>query len=151
MTVAECSRVIPASPEAVFDFLHDYERRVAWDPFLRRADLLEGAERAGPGVKTLCVARWQSGGMGMVTEYVSFDRPRVAAVRMTRGPWFLARFAASIRQIAVAPGRTRVIYKFSFVPRPRWARPILIPVFRWIFVRETEARLRALARQFESR
>ena len=42
---------IRASLEAVFDLIHDYTRRLEWDPFLKEACLLEGAEAAGLGNK----------------------------------------------------------------------------------------------------
>ena len=34
---------IHAPPEVVFDLLHDYSRRLDWDPFLREARLLNEA------------------------------------------------------------------------------------------------------------
>lgn len=141
---------ITASPEEVFDLVHDYERRLAWDPFLRRADVLDGAAEVGVGVKTLCVARRRSGGLGMENRYVSFQRPRVAAVEMTRGPWFLEKFAASILQQPMGHGSTRVTYKASFRARPRWAAPLLEPLFRLVFRYETRRRLEHLKRFLES-
>src|SRR5262245_45048543 len=114
---------IAASPERVFDLLHDYQRRLAGDPFLRRAEGLCAAA-AGLHVRTLCVAKWSSGGMGMETEYVSFDRPHVAAVRMTRGPWIFRSFAASIRQDSNPDGSTRVTYRFNFQPRSALFAPL---------------------------
>jgi hypothetical protein len=103
------------------------------------------AAAAGLHVRTLCVAKWSSGGLGMETEYVSYDRPHVAAVRMTRGPWFFESFAASIRQDANADGTTRVTYRFNFRPRPHFLDPML----RAIFARETKSRLWALKRFIE--
>jgi hypothetical protein len=44
----------------------------------------------------------------METVYVSFERPRVAAVEMTAGPALLNAFTASIQQTEVEPGDTRV-------------------------------------------
>jgi hypothetical protein len=80
----------------------------------------------------------------METEYVSFERPSVAAVRMTRGPWFFETFAASIRQRTRADGATRVTYRYNFRVRPRWLAPVLEPVLRAMFMRETRKRLAAL-------
>src|SRR5215510_6580060 len=103
---------IAGEPDKVFDLIHDYSRRLEWDPFLREARLLDGASSADVEVKSICTARWASGGMAMETVYVSFDRPSVAAVKMTRGPSLLDEFAASLRQEAVGTGRTRVTYRF---------------------------------------
>jgi hypothetical protein len=143
MRSEETSVDVLASPERIFDLLHDYARRLEWDPFLRRAIVIDG-DAAGLHVRTLCVAKWSSGGLGMETEYVSFTRPNVAAVRMTSGPWFFGSFAASIRQQARSEGLTRVTYRYNFEVRPRWLSPVLEPVLRSIFMRETRQRLTAL-------
>jgi len=72
---------IEAEPGALFALTQDYARRRAWDPFLRSAALVGGARAPGVGVRAWCVART---GVGMETEYLAYDPPRVAAVRMTR-------------------------------------------------------------------
>jgi hypothetical protein len=149
MRAREESIEISAEPHTVFDLIHDYSRRLEWDPFLREARLLEGANAAAVGVKSVCTARWASGGMAMETVYVSFDRPGVAAVKMTRGTGPLAEFAASLRQEAVGPGRTRVTYRFKLAARPRWLRFLLDPFLDAIFAREVRSRLSALKRFLE--
>jgi len=148
--VVEESVVIAASPEEVFDLLHDYDLRLQWDPFLRQARLENGAMEAGLGVSTYCAARLRSGGLGMHTTYVSFHRPGVAAVKMTAGPWFLREFAASIVQKEISPRQTRVGYKFSFSTRPRWAAPVVEALFRILFRYETKKRLKRLKAYLES-
>jgi hypothetical protein len=74
---------IAASPDELFALTQDYARRLEWDPFLKSAELVGGAAAAGVGVRAYCVAR---SGLGMETEYVSFNPPRACAVKMTRGP-----------------------------------------------------------------
>jgi polyketide cyclase/dehydrase/lipid transport protein len=135
MQSLEAAIDIHASPAAVFDLIHDYPRRLDWDPFLKEARLLGGAESAG--------------GFAMESIYVSFERPRVAAVRMTKGPALLETFAASLRQDEVNPGVTRVTYRFNFSTRPRWLRPILEPIAASLFLREVRQRLAALQRYLE--
>ena len=149
MRSLDASVEIRAEPAAVFDLIHDYGRRLEWDPFLREARLLGDAPRAALGVRALCVARLTSGGLGMETVYVSFERPHVAAVRMTRGPFILGSFAATLRQAAVAPGLTRVTYRFNASSRPSWLRPVLDPLVGAFFLREVRRRLRALKRFLE--
>lgn len=149
MRSLDASVEIRAEPAAVFDLIHDYDRRLEWDPFLRQARLLGGASRAALGVRSLCVARFSNGGLGMETVYVSFDRPRLAAVRMVKGPPILRSFAASLRQDPVGPGLTRVTYRFNVSTRPSWLQPVLDPVVNAFFLRETRQRLRALKRFFE--
>jgi hypothetical protein len=135
---------INASSEAIFDLIHDYDRRLEWDPFLREARLLEGAGIAGVGATSRCVARWPAGGMAMETVYVSFNRPTVAAVKMTRGPWFLRSFAASLRQEPCTSHRTRVTYRYRFESRFRFFSWLIDPLVGKVFHRETTRRLSAL-------
>jgi polyketide cyclase/dehydrase/lipid transport protein len=148
---AEASIDIQASPEEVFDLIHDYGRRLEWDTFLREACVLDGAGRAGLGVKTRCTARSGFGGLAMETVYVSFDRPRVAAVKMTGGPGILMRFAASIRQAEIGCGVTRVTYRFNLSTKPGWLRSILDRLATALFLRETRHRLRALKHYMEAK
>ncbi len=135
---------IRAASAAVFDLLHDYSRRLEWDPFLREACLLNGATSAGIGVSSRCVARRIVGGLAMETRYLTFAPPRVAAVNMVRGPWLFRTFAASICQHPTAADRTQVTYRYHFQLRPRWLTWLLNPLVHWIFHRETRRRLAAL-------
>ncbi len=138
----EDSILIQASPEVLFALTQDYGRRLSWDSFLKAADLVGGAPEAGLGVRALCVAR---SGLAMETEYVSFDAPRVAAVKMTRGPWFIDSFAGSWRFIAEAPDHTRVSFKYHVRGRPAAISGLLTRVF----ARDTRKRLEALKRAVE--
>ena len=151
MKSIECAIEIAAPVEVVFDCIHDYERRLDWDPFLCEARLLGGATAAGVGVATACRARRAAGGGTMETVYVTYRRPDVAAVRMTRGPFYLGEFAASIRQVETAEHTTRVMYKFHLASRPAWMRPVLDPILSFVFRRETERRLVSLREHIERR
>ena len=140
---------ICTSREASFDLIHDYSRRLDWDPFLREARLLQDARHAGPGVTARCVARRLAGGLAMDTVYISFNRPQVAAVQMIRGPSIFHSFAATIRHDALDENNTRITYVFNFKTKPRWLSIILEPVVRRIFYRETQRRLLALKQYME--
>jgi hypothetical protein len=137
----EDSIVIRQLPEALFALTQDYGRRLEWDPFLRSAALVGGAAQAGPGVRAYCVAH---NGLGMETEYVSFNPPAAAAVKMTRGPWFIGGFAGSWRFLPEADGRTRVVFRYSVRARPAWLQPLLNPVLVRVFGREVRRRLEGL-------
>ena len=142
---------IEATPEDVFDLVHDYSRRLEWDPFLREARLLHAAKLADVGVTSRCVSRWAVGGLSMETVYVTFARPAVAAVTMTRGPFFLRSFAASIRQNRVDDKTIRVTYRYNFKSRPRCLALLIEPIVQWVFQRETRRRLAALKYYLEGR
>ena len=144
----EESILIAASPEALFALTQDYTRRLEWDPFLKSAELVGGATQPGVGVRAWCVAR---SGLGMETEYVSFQPPRVTAVKMTRGPRIIERFAGSWRFEEVAPGQTRVSFRYVLRARPRWLAWLLTPLLARVFARDTRKRLAALKEAVEQR
>jgi hypothetical protein len=137
----EDSVLIDAPAADLFALTQDYTRRLEWDCFLRAARLVGGAREAGLGVRADCTA-WN--GLSMETEYVSFNPPSTAAVKMTRGPWFLDSFAGSWRFHEETPGRTRVFFKYAVRGRPRWLAFLLDPLLGWVFRRETRKRLAAL-------
>jgi Polyketide cyclase / dehydrase and lipid transport len=153
-TAVECSVDIDASCEEVFDVVHDYGIRLRWDTLLSKARIVDGSAAAGLGVTTLCVGRGTVAGFGMETVYISFNRPRLAAVKMTHGPWFVEDFAASIRHVPISSGpkqRSRVTYKFRIRSRPGWLRAVIEPVLRRVFQGETRKRLASLKLFIETR
>ena len=137
----EESVVIKSDPGTLFRLSQDYDRRLEWDPFLRSACLLGEARRAEVGVRALCVAK---SGWAMETEYVSFSPPRTTAVKMTRGPWFLGRFAGSWHFDQVEPGHTRVSFRYNLQARPKWLAWLLEPILARAFARDTRQRLQGL-------
>jgi len=150
MAIFERTVEIRAAPGAVFKLTHDYSRRLEWDTRLKEARLLDGAEAAGPGVKSLCVGRTALLGLSLETVYITFDPPWMSAVEMTRGPALFGSFAASIRHEVIRPGVTRVIYRGHVETRPRWLRWLLEPLVNRRFGRETKRRLTALKRALET-
>jgi ribosome-associated toxin RatA of RatAB toxin-antitoxin module len=140
---------ISATPEAVFDLIHDYKRRLEWDPFLKEASLLD-QDSACLGATCRCVSKNHFGGMAMDAVHVSFDPPNVAAVKIVRGPRILESFAATLRQERVADNQTRLTYKYNFETRPRFLRPILNLACSLFFASEVRNRLKALKRYLES-
>ena len=145
----EESILIEASPESVFDLIHDYSRRLEWDPFLKEATLLD-RDSAALGATCRCVSKNSFGGMAMVAIYVSFDRPHVAAVKMIRGPRILESFAATLRQDRLG-NQTLVTYRYHFETRPRFLRPILNLGCSIFFASEVRNRLKRLKNYLESR
>ena len=138
--------VISASQAEVFALTQDYSRRLSWDPFLRRAELLGGAVAPDIGVRAWCEAR---SGWGMETEYVSFMPPRLAAVKMTRGPWILESFGGAWEFSSVGEKSTTVIFRYQFRTRPRWLAWVIEPLARRWFSWETRKRVLALQAAIE--
>jgi len=136
---------MPCPAADVFALLHDYHRRLEWDTLLRRAET-EGDVPAGKGVRSTCTARAGLGGLAFTTQYMSFDPPRVAAVKLLDPPWPFASWGASIRHTDHPDGRgSECTYTMTFTCRPGWAASVLEPVAASAFRLETAKRLRALA------
>ena len=103
--------MIDEKSEKVFDFTQDYNKRLSWDTFLKRADLIEGSAIVDKGVKAYCVAK---NGLGMVTEYVTYNRPKVTAIKMTKGPFMFKSFLGSWTFKETLIDKTEVIFLYSF-------------------------------------
>ncbi len=102
---------IAAGQSFVFDYTQDYTQRLSWDTFLIKADLVDNAMVADLGVKAYCVAK---NGIGMETEYVSFNRPKVVAIKMTKGPYMFKAFLGSWTFKKITDKETEVIFLYSF-------------------------------------
>ena len=103
--------LIDRDPEFVFDYTQDYNKRLSWDTFLKKAELINGAENAGVGIRAWCVAH---NGLGMETEYVTFNRPKTTAIKMTRGPYLFKSFLGSWVFKESNAHQTEVTFLYSF-------------------------------------
>lgn len=103
--------IINCEPSYAFDYTQDYSKRLAWDTFLKKADIIDGAKKADIGVKTYCVAK---NGIGMETEYVTFNRPKVTAVKMTDKSYLFKSFLGSWTFKEVENKITEVTFLYSF-------------------------------------
>lgn len=102
---------INCTPEVAFDFTQDYDQRLSWDTFLKKADLIEGATKPGRGVKAYCVAK---NGLGMETKYITFNRPKATAIEMTKGPFMFKTFLGSWTFKEIQSNLTEVTFLYSF-------------------------------------
>jgi len=146
---AEIKEVIPASAEVVFALVHDYQRRLEWDTLLSEAYLEPEFSKAACGAISVCRGKFILGGFALRTEYVSFEKGKVAAVKMLNQPPFFETFAASIRHFEIDEKSSQIIYKVNFTAKPHWLRPILHPLMCRIFAWETRKRLKALKDFFQ--
>lgn len=151
MATAEIREIIDAPAEAVFELLHDYPRRLEWDTLLQEAYLEPEFSEAARGAISVCRGKRVLGGIALRTVYVSFEKGRVAAVKMLNRPPFFDSFAASIRHLPIDKHSSEIIYKFNFNAKPGFLRPILDPLMRRVLVWETRKRLKALKKHFRAR
>ncbi len=150
MPTAEIKENIPASAAAVFALVHDYQRRLEWDTLLREAYLEPEFSEARRGAISVCRGKFLLGGFALRTQYVSFEKGKLAAVKLLDEPPFFETFAASIRHFEIDAETSEIIYKVNFTAKPRFLRPLLHPLMRAVFVWETRKRLKALKVFFKS-
>jgi ribosome-associated toxin RatA of RatAB toxin-antitoxin module len=132
MSLIEYNEILSESAERLFDFTQDYSARHLWDPFPESYRFIPPACGAELGASLEVIAK---NGQSMVVRYVSYNRPRAAAIEMVSGPWFISRFHGTWSFTSLAPQRTRVVFKYNVSAKPRalaWLiQPILNRSFRW--------------------
>lgn len=89
MPTAEIKETIPASAAKVFELLHDYNRRLEWDTLLQEAYLEPEFVEAARGAISVCRGKSFLGGFALRTQYISFEKGKVAAVRLLNNRRFL--------------------------------------------------------------
>lgn len=138
-------KILIAKPQlAVFDYTQNYQKRLEWDTFLIKAYLLEDAQEAEMGVKAYCVAY---NGLGMETEYVSFQRPHVTAIKMTKGPIMFSSFLGSWNFKKITEHKTQVIFLYAY--QLRFPFSLLSYVIKHLLRKNVKHRLQDLKRKLE--
>ncbi|WP_104086637.1 SRPBCC family protein [Arthrobacter sp. GMC3] len=136
-------RFIDIDPETAFALSQTTGAfRLRWDPFIHAQGFLDGAAKAGKGVRTRTRSRM---GLLMVSEYVSYLPPKNVGMKMVQGPWFFEQFGGGWR-FTPAKGGTKAVWKYTFSCRPAWLRWVAEPVGAWLLGREIERRMTAFAR-----
>lgn len=135
---------IQTSQERAFDYTQDYKNRLVWDTFLTKAELINGATEAALSVRAYCVAH---NGIGMETEYVSFNRPKVMAIKMTKGPYMFKYFLGSWNFKTIGMNEIEVIFLYSFTLR--FPFNLLTPFIKWNLRNNVKQRLVDLKNQLE--
>jgi hypothetical protein len=131
---------MPASPEIVFDAFHYHAWRHRWDSLVDATHVLGGAECPYVGAITENAGGGVLRGLAMKTQFISFDRPRVAAAAMRGKSFPFSRWAASMRHRPLADGTSLMIYTYAFEVHPREWRWLLEPVTKWVFDWQTRRR-----------
>ena len=142
---------INASCDAVFELIHNYDIRLEWDSMLCEATLLGGADEAANGVRSRCVGNWKCLWLAIEADYLSYEKGKVAAVKMSNKPMFFAEFAATIRHDDLEDGRSKVTYIYHFNAKPGYLAFLFEPIMNFCLNREVTHRLAALKGFAENR
>lgn len=131
---------MPAPAEVVFDAFHYHHWRGRWDSLVRGTRVVGGAPCPSVGA----ITENKGGGLlrplAMRTRFVSYEPGKLAAATMEGQSFPFVRWAASMRHRALGPGRSLMVYTYSFECGPRVLRWLVEPIVKRMFDRQTHRR-----------
>ena len=136
---------MPASEAVVFDAFHYHHWRLRWDSLVSNTQVIGGAPCPYVGAITENVGAGALRSLSMRTEFVAFDRPRVAAASMLGRSFPFTRWAASMRHQATGQECSLLIYTYTFEVGPPGLCWALAPFVEWIFNWQTRRRFKRLS------
>jgi len=136
---------MPARADLVFDAFHYHQWRSQWDSLVRRTRVENGAPCPSVGAITENLGAGALRTLAMRTQFVSYDRPVVAAASMVGASFPFTKWAASMRHHEAGPDQSLLIYTYTFQVGPAPLRFALEPLVEWVFVRKTRQRFQRLA------
>jgi hypothetical protein len=140
---------MPAPAEVVFDAFHHHVWRSRWDSLVGTTRVAGGAPCPFVGAITENSGAGALRGLSMRTQFVSYDRPRVAAATMIGKSFPFERWAASMRHRPAGPDRSLMIYTYSFEVGPAAPAWLLGPIVRGVFDLQTRRRFARLQQFLE--
>jgi hypothetical protein len=135
---------MPANAAVTFDAFHYHQWRHRWDSLVSGTRVEGGAPCPSVGAITHNVGGGWMKALTMRTQFVSYDRPHLAAASMVGRSFPFVRWAASMRHKDCDGGRSILIYTYTFEVGPRWAAWVLGPVVRCVFEYQTRRRFARL-------
>jgi hypothetical protein len=135
---------MPASESVVFDAFHYHHWRSRWDSLVSATHVLGGSPCPFVGAVTENTGAGALRGLAMRTQFVAYDRPRVAAATMLGRSFPFTRWAASMRHRATAAHTSLLIYTYTFEVGPVPLRWFIAPVVERIFDWQTRRRFARL-------
>ena len=138
---------MPAPCEVVFDVFHYQAWRARWDSLLGATSIAGGAPCPFVGAVNEVAGGGILRGLSMRTEFISYQRPRIAAARMLGRSFPFAKWAASMKHEPAADGQSVMIYTYTIETGPAMLRWLMEPVVSRIFERQARRRF-ACMREF---
>jgi hypothetical protein len=131
---------MPAPCDVVFDIFHYQLWRARWDSLVNATHIVGGAPCPYVGAVNEVAAGGILRGLSMRTEFISYQRPRMAAAKMVGTSFPFSRWAASMKHEAVDADRSVMIYTYTIETGPASLRWLMEPVVSRIFERQTRKR-----------
>lgn len=135
---------MPASAAVVFDAFHYHYWKARWDSLVNDTHVTDGA--ACPFVGAISEnngAGWLKV-LSMRTQFLTYDRPYLAAAKMLGHSFPFTRWAASMQHQAIDSNRSTMIYTYNFKSGPKFISWLLEPIVKSIFERKTKDRFKRL-------
>ena len=129
---------IQADEAFIFNLTQNYDVRLEWDPYLLEAYLINGATEVNEGVSSYCK---NTNGSVMISKYISFNPPKVAAVRMTQGPYILKKFSGAWNVKNIDSSSSQLLFTYNFELKGGLFGKMLLPIASYLFSRDMKKRL----------
>lgn len=136
--------LMPADASTVFDSFHYHHWRVRWDSLVKNTAVVGGAPCPFVGAVTESTGGGLLRGLAMRTQFVSFDRPHVAAAAMVGRSFPFVRWAASMRHRQIQAQQSVLIYTYTFDAGPPGLRWLMEPIVARFFNHQTRKRFARL-------
>lgn len=135
---------MPANEAIVFDAFHYHHWRQRWDSLVSATRVVGDAPCPFVGAVTENAGAGVLRSLSMRTQFVSYERPRLAAATMLGRSFPFTRWAASMQHRAMAPHRSLLIYTYNFEVGPSALRWVMEPIVKGIFHWQTRRRFHRL-------
>lgn len=144
MTHRKLEFPMPANEFIVFDAFHHHFWRARWDSLVSATHVLGGSPSPFVGAITENTGAGTLRGLSMRTQFVTYDRPIVAAAAMLGQSFPFTKWAASMRHRPTGIQESVLIYTYNFEVGPTALRWMMEPVVTWIFDWQTKRRFARL-------
>ena len=135
---------MPAPCVVVFDAFHFHCWRAKWDSLVSDTEVVGGEPCPYVGAITVNTGRGVLRPLRMTTQFVSFERPRVAAAKMIGASFPFQRWAAGMQHKPIGADNSLLIYTYSYEIGDSHFRRLLTPLVKWVFARQTRIRFARL-------
>ncbi|MES2019168.1 MAG: SRPBCC family protein [Pseudomonadota bacterium] len=131
---------MPAPCEVVFDIFHYQHWRSRWDSLVDATSIAGGAPCPYVGAINDVATGGMLSGLSMRTQFVSYQRPRMAAAKMVGRSFPFTKWAASMKHEKIDAEQSVMIYTYTIETGPPLLRWLMEPIVSRIFLRQTRKR-----------
>ena len=126
--------------EFIFELTQNYSLRLEWDKYLSKAYLLNGATEPSVGVYAYCK---NNNGSSMISEYISYQPSKVAAISMKQGPIILKKFSGSWTVKKLGGTLSTLTFTYHFSLKGGFLGKLVQPIANYYFSKDMSKRLMA--------